>query len=194
MCQWCGPKTQWLWAACYRMAKGWIHCHPARLGMGADLGRCKSCAGCPVGHLDEAGGRARSGCQMPCRPGPIVNRTRRPPIGFTSWWPPGVGAHWAGISCPPWRTLRKLGWGLKAACRFWTPGCWAKTARWHPSVTGWPHTTKQPLRELAQKRGLAEVAARPKHPFEAPPLWSEARSSSVASDVEQPAGLGTGPL
>ena len=65
----------------------------------------------------------------------------------------------------------EAGFGLEGRVPFLDGGLMDLTQAWPAASTGWPNDPKAPLRRWLRTRGQARIADRPKHPFEAPPLW-----------------------
>jgi len=89
-----------------------------------------------------------------------------------------AAASWAeralgGYILPTLADGTEAGFGIEGRLPFLDPQLRALTMTWDPAVCFDGHLTKAPLRTLLRRWGLAEVADRPKHPFEAPPLWSD---------------------
>lgn len=89
-----------------------------------------------------------------------------------------AAAAWArralgGYILPALADAPEAGFGIEGRVPFLDRAVLEVTARWAPETTGWPHTSKAPLRRLVHEWGLPHVALRPKHPFEAPPLWGD---------------------
>lgn len=88
-----------------------------------------------------------------------------------------AAAAWArralgGYMLPALADAPEAGMGIENRVPFLDASVLLTATSWAPAATGWPLETKAPLRRLLERRGLASIAARPKHPFEAPPLWS----------------------
>jgi asparagine synthase (glutamine-hydrolysing) len=86
-----------------------------------------------------------------------------------------AAAQWAeralgGYILPTLADGTEAAWGIEGRLPFLDPTVRALTAQWDPQVLFEAGLTKAPLRALLRTWGLAAIADRPKHPFEAPPL------------------------
>lgn len=85
-----------------------------------------------------------------------------------------------GYILPALADAPEAAWHIQGRVPFLDSDLLSEVYGWEPEATGWPELPKAPLRQWLREQGLMDVANRPKHPFEAPPLWG---SSLVRAEI-----------
>lgn len=87
-----------------------------------------------------------------------------------------AAASWANLALggyilPALADAPEAGWHIQGRVPFLDSDLLDTLMRFSPATSGCPGQPKAPLRQWLVSQGLSNVANRPKHPFEAPPLW-----------------------
>lgn len=90
-----------------------------------------------------------------------------------------AAASWArlalgGYILPSLADAPEAAWHIQGRVPFLDRDLLEMVMKWRPEATGCPSNAKAPLRSWLIRQGLEDVATRPKHPFQAPPLWGSA--------------------
>jgi asparagine synthase (glutamine-hydrolysing) len=88
----------------------------------------------------------------------------------------GAAASWArlalgGYILPSLADAPEAAWHIQGRVPFLDRDLLETVMSWSPQTAGCPHRPKAPLRDWLISQGLENIATRPKHPFQAPPLW-----------------------
>lgn len=80
-----------------------------------------------------------------------------------------------GYILPSLADAPEAAWHIQGRVPFLDSDLLETVMKWAPGVVGCPGNAKAPLRSWLMRQGLEDVATRPKHPFQAPPLWGSAK-------------------
>ena len=106
--------------------------------------------------------------QDPIELNPFLNRNLLSG-GAASWAVRSLG----GYILPTLGDAMEGAFGIEGRLPFLDSSFLDNVTRIPPELTRTQNQEKGPLRTLLQKRGLHELSQRQKHPFQAPPLWSQ---------------------
>lgn len=98
-----------------------------------------------------------------------------------------AAASWArlalgGYILPTLADAPEAGWHIQGRVPFLDAKLLDAVMRFSTATAGCPERPKAPLRQWLHDQGLHEVADRPKHPFQAPPMWGCPQVRQVLRD------------
>lgn len=76
-----------------------------------------------------------------------------------------------GYILPSLADAPEAAWHIQGRVPFLDRDLLETVMQWSPETAGCPHRPKAPLRDWLTSQGFENIASRPKHPFQAPPLW-----------------------